>query len=210
VSTPDCPAPQVLPAFGQPYQCPQACALPGARLFYRDEIPGSGQFFQYEIELLDPATGMVHVRQLTHTESDEFDAQLRFGGGGGGLTTPPGANAIFGGLRPYEQLICGFPMGCSPDGTALIPNGATYRFEQTIGFGTTYRLTLSCAGCGGGPERVNATWGGARCGTDTFAHVQKPCAGFSPLGVTAPLCCGCAADPACPAAAPGCVDGTCM
>lgn len=208
----NCPAPQGLPADDGIYQCPAACAQVGARLLYRDEIVGSAQFTEYEIELLDPATGEVHVHRVTPEGSEDFDTVLEFGGGTGGIVTPPGAGAIFGGLAVYEQLVCGWPIGCGPDGTPLIPNGTSYSFESTVGFGTTYRLALSCAGCGGGPERVNASWQGARCGLDAFARVEKLCKGFNPYvpALAAPQCCGCVTDAPCPAAAPVCVDGTCM
>jgi hypothetical protein len=105
-------------------------------------------------------------------------------------------------------LVCGWPITCTPSGDAVIPNGTTYVFDLDLG-SQRERFTFSCVGCGGGSERVNTIWTGARCGATAIAGRQDLCLGDNVVRpVIAPRCCGCAGD-VCTAQAPTCVDGTC-
>lgn len=198
-----CPPPQVLPDPGAPYFCYAPCAQIGARLYYREDRAG-GQFTEQEIEVVDfvipdESAVRVHVRTTNQDGSTTLDTVLDFGGGSGGIVLPPAANAIWGTLAMYPQLVCGWPLGCAPDGSVLIPNGQQYAFTADLGFGQSVDVKISCSGCGGGTTRVNASWAGARCGVDPFTQHPVLCRGFNPYAPTmaAPQCCGCTGDGPC-------------
>lgn len=206
------------PATAGSRSCDPACAQIGARLYYREEVVGSSYFAEREIELTgfpDPAQPFLvslHVRETgSNAAGREFDTQLGGPGGSGIIVTPAGAAGAFtAGLGVYEQLVCGWPIACTGVGDVVIPNGTTYRFSLDVGAGQTNLFTFSCAGCGGGAERVNTIWSGARCGEISFLMQQDLCAGDNlTRPALAPVCCGCPGE-VCPASVPSCVAGTCQ